>query len=543
MAHEDDDSDLTEGGTDVEERWGIELSSVAESLFKMALDGVCIAGFDGYFKHVNPSWVRMLGWTVEELMSKPIVDFVHPDDQAIVRAKQQDLYTGGILNHLVNRYRCKDGTYRWFQWKSVSHPDRRVVYAVARDITEQKKSEEKMREAQKNQEDLQRQLIFADRMASVGTLAAGVAHEINNPLTYVSTNLAMIRQEIAEVDQTSTSLAMITEMAEEAQAGVERIRKIVKGLKTFSRPEDECEEVIDVLPILEMSINMTSNEIRHRATLKRDFNEIPTVEADESRLGQVFINLLVNAAQALPDSDSAANEIQVRTATDEQGRALIEIEDTGSGIPQQLIERIFDPFFTTKAVGVGTGLGLSICHTIITSMDGELTLASKEGQGTMARITLPAASNNAKPTAAAAPTFIGSTQQAEPQPASRASVLVIDDEPAIGRVLCRILFDHDVTAVTSAREALTLLDAGTHYHVIFSDLMMPGMSGMDFFDELTCRHPDKLDSVVFISGGAFTRRAFDFLDEVPNECLEKPFDSPVIKGIVERYMGGGDEAS
>ena len=538
---ENDDIELSADSAGVKKRQKLGFPSAAESLFEMALDGVCIAGFDGYFKRVNPSWLRTLGWTEEELMARPIVDFVHPDDQATVRAKQQDLYTGGVLNHLVNRYRCKDGSYRWFQWKSVPHPDRKVVYAVARDITEQRESEEKMRQAEEMQRELQRQLVFADRMASVGTLAAGVAHEINNPLTFVTTNLTLILREIAEFDQSDAPLETIVELVEEAQVGAERIRKIVKGLRTFSRPQDEVRQVIDVLPILEMSIKMTSNEIRHRATLVEDFGEMPTVEADESRLGQVFINLLVNAAQALPERDSAANVIRVRTGTDEQGRALIDIEDTGSGIPQDLIQRIFDPFFTTKSVGEGTGLGLSICHTIITSMDGELTLTSEDGQGTRARITLPAAST--APISVASPTVTETNAAPEPKRAAQASVLVIDDEPAIGRVLRRILFKYDVTALTCAQEALSLLDAGTHYDVIFSDLMMPEMSGMEFFDELTRRHPEKRDSVVFISGGAFTPRAFEFLDKVPNQCLEKPFDAETILQIVKRYTDGGDPSS
>lgn len=505
--------------------------AAAEDFFEMTLDNACVAGLDGYFRRVNPSWTRTLGWTADELTSRPIVDFVHPDDRDEVLAGRQRLKSGRKMGPLVNRYRHKDGSYRWFEWRSVAHVERGLVYAVARDVTEKKRSQQRLQEVEENRERLQRQLVFADRMASIGTLAAGIAHEINNPLAYVTGNIALILDEVADRGS-SEGLDSLAELATEAQAGAERIRRIVRGLKTFSRAEEQRVETTEIRPLLETAINMAANEIRQRANLVKEYGTSPVIEADGARLGQVFINLLVNAAQAIPEGAASANEIRVVTSTDDQGRAIVEVRDTGEGIPDALIDRIFDPFFTTKPVGIGTGLGLSICHNIVTGLGGELTVESERGVGTTFRIALPPA---------AADPDDDHTDLADTDEGVGAAVLVIDDEPAIGRVLSRVLRDHEVTAVTSAKNALALLESGQQFDVILSDLMMPEMSGMSFFAEIEARFPELTDRVVFISGGAFTPKARAFLDRVTNETLEKPFAPPALRELVQRYVGSSAE--
>jgi PAS domain S-box-containing protein len=510
--------------------------SRADEFFEMSIDNVCVAGLDGYFRRVNPSWTRTLGWTAEELMSRPSAEFVHPEDREVTLAGRQRLASGGVLGPLINRYLCKDGTYRWFEWRSIAHVDRRLVYAVARDITEQRRAEAQLAEGRAREAQLERQLVFADRMASVGTLAAGVAHEINNPLAYVSANISLILDSLRELETEvfSPRLPELCEMAVAVQEGAERIRKTVRGLKTFSRAEQERRTVIELRPLLELSINMAFNEIRHRARLVKDYGQTPPVEADEARLGQVFINLLVNAAQAIPEGQSDANEIRVTTSTSPAGRALIEIRDTGAGIPARCIGRIFEPFFTTKEVGAGTGLGLSICHNIVTALGGTITVTSEEGVGTVFGLELPAASS--VPAVAPAPVALKKVWV-------RARVLVLDDEPAIASVLRRILCDHDVTLLSQAQEALQLLDSGQHFDVIFSDLMMPGMSGMEFHAELTRRFPAQAERVIFVSGGAFSPNAAAFLERVQVQCLEKPFDPRTVLALVRRFTVEGQPRS
>ena len=402
-------SGFTGSSVDLGPAEGRETSFGAHDLFEMSLDNVCIAGFDGYFKRVSPSWTRTLGWTAAELLATPSAEFVHPEDRQAMFEGRQRLHDGSDLGPLVNRYLCRDGSYRWFEWRSVADVRRRLVYAVARDITEQKLAEGHLSATKALQEKMVKQLIVADRMSSVGTLAAGMAHEINNPLAFVAANLEMILDQLAILDSAtpsdatpsgatpSSKFADLSDMALDAQAGAERIRKIVRGLKTFSRAEEERRAVIDIHPLLDQSIDLAFHEIRHRARLVRDYGPIPSVNADEARLGQVFINLLVNAAQAIAEGDSAANEIHVVTFTDERGRAVIEVRDTGPGIPASLIGRVFDPFFTTKPVGIGTGLGLSICHNIVIAMGGEISVISERGAGTAFVVALPPAPGGAVP--------------------------------------------------------------------------------------------------------------------------------------------------
>jgi PAS domain S-box-containing protein len=504
-------------------------SSGDREFFEMSLDHLCVAGFDGYWKRLNPSWMRTLGFTAEELMAVPLIEFVHPEDREMTLDARGRLKQGEPLRWLVNRYRCKDNTYRWFEWRSVANVERQVVYAIARDVTDEREAQRILQEARDSQELMQRQLILADRMASVGMLAAGVAHEINNPLAYVMANLDLILEELSSFDPPApTRLAECVAMARDAQQGAERIRKIVRGLKTFSRAEDERPTVVDVTQVLELALQMTFNEIRHRAQLVRDYDRMPRVEADDARLGQVFINLLVNAAQAIGDGSPEANEIRLVTGTDAAGNAFVEVRDTGPGIPDDAMARVFDPFFTTKPIGVGTGLGLSICHSILASMGGQIAASNAHPRGAVFRVTLPAASAPiVEPT---------STQATESAVSPRASILVVDDEASIGQVLRFRLREHDVTAVTSARAALELLAAGTHYDVILSDLMMPEMSGMQLYAELQRAFPDLVDRVVFMTGGAFTATARAFLDRVPNQCLEKPFTAAALRAAIQPFV-------
>jgi PAS domain S-box-containing protein len=259
---------------------------------------------------------------------------------------------------------------------------------VALDITERKKMEAK--------------LIQAERLASMGTLAAGVAHEINNPLTYVMANIGFVADRLTKLVPRDPSPSVATQLQElatalaEAQEGASRVRQIVRDLKILARGDEERYGPIDVRGVIESSISMVSNQIRMKAELVRTLAEVPPVEASESRLGQVFLNLLVNATQAIDHGDVAGNKIGVSTSTDPAGRAVITVSDTGAGIPPEVMGRIFDPFFTTKPLGVGTGLGLFICHGIVKALGGEIAAESALGRGTTFRVTLPPARGASK---------------------------------------------------------------------------------------------------------------------------------------------------
>jgi PAS domain S-box-containing protein len=386
---------------------------------------------------------------------------------------------------------------------------------IARDITQKKQTEA--------------QLIVSDRLASVGTLAAGVAHEINNPLASVIANIEVA---IAEVDSLTTRGINSNEAGHalrDARDSASRVRRIVRDLNIFSRSDDDGERgPVSAENVLESTLRIAWNDIRHRARLVRVYAPVPNVLANESRLGQVFLNLLVNAAHAIPDGAVDTNEIRVSIDLDGTKRVVVTITDTGCGIPEAIQKRMFTPFLTTKPAGIGTGLGLSICHRIVTASGGELTFDSSEGVGTTFKVFLPIATS---PIAVleAKETFVTATR--------RAKVLVIDDEEIVARAVRRTLQEeHDITLSLGARPALAMLDAGERFDLILCDLMMPDMTGMDFYEALEARHLDHAKRIVFLTGGAFTPRAREFLDRVACPRIEKPFDRQGLRSRVNELI-------
>jgi signal transduction histidine kinase len=401
--------------------------------------------------------------------------------------------------------------------------------------------EREMREAASRLEKrkIQEQLLIAERMASVGLLAAGVAHEINNPLAVLVGNLELVSQQLNELtaaqshDGSPAPLAVrlgeLMPPLRDAGEAAERVRLIVRDLKVFSKASDaESRGPVDIRSVLESAIRMASNEIRHRARLIRDYADVTAVNGNESRLGQVFLNLIVNAAHAIPEGHAEANEIRIVTRMEASNRVAIEVHDTGSGIPIDVIPHIFDAFFTTKSATIGTGLGLAICRRIIAEHDGEISVESRVGAGTVFRTLLPAADQEAAAVEVALP---------EAAARRRGRILAVDDEPMLCIVIKRILgADHDVTAVTSAKEALLKLDGGERFDLILCDLMMPEMSGMDLHRRLLQTAPDQAAKITFMTGGAFTENTQAFLAQRNNESIEKPFKATQLRELVHRLL-------
>jgi CheY-like chemotaxis protein len=261
---------------------------------------------------------------------------------------------------------------------------------------------------------------------------------------------------------------------------------------------------------------------------------VSPVLGDEGRLGQVFLNLLLNAAQSIPEGAAESNEIRVTTRPDPDGGARIEVSDTGVGIDAQHLARIFDPFFTTKELGVGTGLGLSICHGVVTDLGGRIDVESVPGRGTTFRVILPCA-----PDAVAISQAGPATQAlAGPRAGRRASVLVIDDEPLILKLVTSILGpDCDVTCEARADAALARIRKGERFDAILCDLMMPQVTGMDLHDALLELAPKQAEVMLFLTGGAFTTRAQAFVDRVPHATIDKPFDAETLRNRVRHLVG------
>ncbi|MFW5920733.1 MAG: PAS domain S-box protein [Polyangiales bacterium] len=380
---------------------------------------------------------------------------------------------------------------------------------IVEDITDRKNAE--------------RALARAERMASLGTLAAGVAHEINNPLSYVLTSIELAMRHITKghIDDE------VTDGLRNAFDGIDRVRAIVRDLGTFARSSDEKRTSIDIHRVLESAIKLAWNEIKHRAQLVEDYGEVPAVWGVESRLVQVFVNLLANAAQALPEGEAAQQTIRVATRTDDRGRAVVEVQDSGMGIAPEDQERIFEPFWTDKA-GVGSGLGLAIVHGIVTAMGGEIAVSSERGEGTTFRVTLPASEQppEERPVSEpAAPSTEGRT----------ARVLVVDDEERLARTIQMALQPpHQVDYVTTGNEALARFDAGESYDLILCDVMMPDVDGPELHEHVRESRPELARRFVFMTGGAFTERTQHFLQSVDNPRLAKPFEMNTIEDLIAR---------
>jgi two-component system, NtrC family, sensor kinase len=237
---------------------------------------------------------------------------------------------------------------------------------------------------------MQAQLILTDRLAAVGQLASGIAHEINNPLSYILLNLQYVAAALPELGRDPSRLSGLLARLGDATQGTERVARIIRDLRAFVRPSDRGRGRVHLASVLMTAVTMAAHEIRNRAKLVTTFGDAPPVEANESELEQAFVNLLVNAAQAIPDGDPERHEVRVALRADINDRVVVEISDTGVGIPPDLVGRIFDPFFTTKPPGVGTGLGLSVCHGINTSFGGTLSITREPGRGTSVVVSLPA---------------------------------------------------------------------------------------------------------------------------------------------------------
>ena len=391
-----------------------------------------------------------------------------------------------------------------------------ATLCVGHDITERKR--------------LEAHALVTGRMASIGMLAAGVAHEINNPLAFVLANLDFVAQEIARhvalAPADARDFVEASNALREAQAGAERVRTIVRDLKALSSADDGQRGVVDVQQTLNSTATMAGNEIRHRARLVKDYGPEPLqVAGNASQLGQVFLNLLINAAQAIPEGAAERNEIRIATRLDGKGRVVIDVTDTGSGMTAQTHRNLFTPFFTTKANGAGTGLGLSICHKIVAAHHGEIQVETELGKGSTFRVCLPAAHHPAVLSPVKLPR------------GPRGRVLIIDDEPMVGGALRRVLaVDHDSEVVTSGREALARLSLDDGFDVVFCDLMMPEMSGPQLYAALATLKPELASRVVFLTGGVFTDAARTFLQQTRNPTMEKPFKAEVMRAVVAQFV-------
>jgi two-component system cell cycle sensor histidine kinase/response regulator CckA len=343
---------------------------------------------DGCFIFVNPAMLEILRYeTPSQALGKPMLDIIHPDDRLLVMQRRASFEGGKPLPPTELRFLRGDGTFGYIEFVSAAIDyDGPAILSIVRDVTEVRL--------------MQADLLQSDRMASVGTLAAGVAHEINNPLAYMRTNLEGIanrklpelRSRIAAMAPASgpSPLDVIDEieaMIRLAQEGAEHVRVIVADLKTFSRSDDAPRSWVDLHRVLDAAVHMASSGLGRSVPITKRYMDTPPIFGNESRLAQVFLNILMNAAQAVAGREDAG--IEIDATTDVEGSAVITVRDNGRGMTADVVGRIFDPFYTTKVSGAGTGLGLWVCEGIVRSFGGRIDVESAPEHGTSFTVMLP----------------------------------------------------------------------------------------------------------------------------------------------------------
>ena len=452
---------------------------------------------------VSPKLAEMLAMPATELPTAEWSALVHPDDRDRVTAVVRGAMARSGSYELEYRIVRADGQQRWLRVSGRTVEGREAhqehVLGTAVDVTDRRQLDEQLR--------------LADRLIAAGTLAAGVAHEINNPLTYVLGNVELTQRRLKDHPAAKAALEdSLTQMVD----GLERIRDVVADLRAFARPEEDVVARLDLSVVCDAAIRLVSSLVRHRAEVVTDYaRDVPAVIANESRLGQIVINLIVNASHAMPERATSESRITVRTRTLPSGEAAIMVEDNGTGIAPEVLARLFDPFFTTKELAAGTGLGLSVCQSIVASLRGRIDVDTALGRGTIFTVVLPAA-----------PSLPVIAERA-PRPASPVTglrILVIDDERMVRRTLSRLLVAHGCEVIEADGGVTGLERARTgEFDVVICDLMMPDLDGATLHDELVRARPELAARTVFISGGAVTERTRAFAERPEITLIAKPF--------------------
>ncbi len=492
-----------------------------DRFFALSLDLLCIAGLDGYFRRVNPSWTRVLGWSEAELLSRPVADFMHPEDRERTLQARARLAKGIPVIGLENRYLCKDGSFRWLSWQSSLHDEAGLVIAVARDITERRQSDEER--------------LVLSKLESTSILAGGVAHDFNNLLASLLLNIELLRL-VGPVNEAQAA------HVRQALDTLRTAQGLTRQLVTFAQGGRSPRRATDLKPLLRDSLAAALASSTVRGECDIDPGLWPA-EVEEAQIRQVLNNLLSNALEAMPGggviSVNARNV--VLDPTHAGAGAAVEqvcfvVTDHGPGIAPETRDKVFDPYFSTKPRGPqkGMGLGLTICHAILRQHGGQIVVDSRPGGGTSVFCYLPAA-RGAEPLRTEAGEAVASPQKGR-------RVLVMDDEPWLREVMAQALkrIGYDVALAKDGDEAIGLFrearESGRAFALALLDLTVRGgMGGPELLRVLREREP-ALPAVLMTGhdgGSAF----LDYARLGFQAALSKPFTVERLRQTLDTVLG------
>ena len=503
--------------------------------FNVIEDGLLLLDASGHVQIENNALGRMRGETDSiRLFSGERLLTGEPVDAGADPSMREMLAV--LARDTAAKKAIQDRTFslrgRQFQVRAYPAAGRRVLLYV-RDVTEDRDREVRR--------------LQSEKLASIGMLAAGVAHEINNPASFVLANLEALAELLQSSDKRSKTepeaapklvpsevLFEAMNIVQESKEGMARIHRIVRDLHAFSRVDEDANLLTDVNAAVDSSLTMLRSELRYRTQVERDLRATQRVRSSAARLGQVFINLLMNAAHALAAGNPKRNRLYVRSY-DEGDRVVVEVEDNGPGIPSEVMPRIFESFFTTKPPGVGTGLGLPISRDIVSSAGGELTAESVPGRGALFRVRLLAAGAGVVVPARTLPSH---------KAVQRRRLLAVDDEALLLKAYRRMLLSHhDVETMLGAKEALRLFGQDRAFDVVLCDLQMPEMSGSDLYETVRQRWPELAQRFIFITGGACSQEARRFLESPGLAFIHKPFQVAELLALIESHAAGNGQAA
>jgi PAS domain S-box-containing protein len=485
----------------------------SEDLFRRLAEGApdaIVISVGGVIVYANRETARMLGYEPHDLPGLALAKILEPEEIAPMLERIRRRHAGENLGPREYRARRKNSTPITIEISAsaIQFQGQPAMLSVGRDV------EERVRR--------QAEVIRADRMAAVGALAAGVAHEVNNPLTYVVLQLDRLRARLARSLLDPRDREACDAMLADVLDGSKRVAQIVRDLLWFARDDGGARTPADVREAIEAAVKLATSALRHRATLVRELDDVPAVVGNAPRLAQVFLNLVVNAAQAFERDEPEHNHVWVG-AREEGARVVVEVADDGPGIPEEIARRVFEPFFTTKPGG--TGLGLAISRSIVEDGGGEIGVLARPGGGTIMRVSLPTWSGEGAPTA----------PPPEASTSPRVRILVVDDDVTLGRAIAGALGErHDVDVAPSPTDALERLAAADR-ELVVCDLAMPAMSGLELARRVMAVRPAYRGRFLFITGGAVPPELAAQIAAMDAALITKPFDLAALdRAIAER---------